>query len=299
MNTPYTTPDQGQNEVGFQEASHDSSNMGLVIRDGKIVVSSREVAEKFGKLHKDILKAIKNLECSDEFGRLNFAPSSYTNSQNKLQPEVLMTRDGFTFLAMGFTGKDAAMFKESYIAAFNKMEVELKSRMASIREESPAELMARALLVADKTIQSKNERIEVLEAKVEADAPKVAYATAVSDCEGSVSVKQMATLLSQSGVEVGGGQLFQWFRNNGYLCSRGDYWNLPYRRYEKQGLFRVTTKTIVTPNGKNIEPRTTKITGKGRVYFMGLITRLFKEDPNMFKRSKPVSEDLQRTFFER
>lgn len=104
------------------------SSLGLSVREGKVVVSSRDVAEKFGKRHDNVLRDIETLECSPEFGRLNFEESSYINKQNKLQPEVLMTRDGFTFLAMGFSGAKAAQFKEVYISEFNRMEAELKNQ---------------------------------------------------------------------------------------------------------------------------------------------------------------------------
>lgn len=92
------------------------------VTDGKIVVNSLRVADKFGKAHRDILKAIRNLDCSSEFIQRNFAPSSYTNRQNKTVPCYLLTRDGFSFLCMGFTGKKAAAWKEAYINAFNEME---------------------------------------------------------------------------------------------------------------------------------------------------------------------------------
>ncbi|MCK3657064.1 hypothetical protein A4G19_15495 [Pasteurellaceae bacterium Macca] len=85
------------------------------------MTDSRKVAEVFGKQHKNILQAIENLDCSTEFRRLNFQQSYYLNEQNKRQPMVRMTQDGFTFLVMGFRGKKAAEFKEAYIKQFNKM----------------------------------------------------------------------------------------------------------------------------------------------------------------------------------
>lgn len=97
----------------------------LTVVDGKITTTSNQVAEHFGKLHKNVLRAIQNMECSDGFRRLNFEPSSYVNEQGKEQPCYRLSRDGFAFLAMGFTGKEAAQWKEAYINAFNKMEAEL------------------------------------------------------------------------------------------------------------------------------------------------------------------------------
>lgn len=91
------------------------------------VTTSMNVAEVFGKQHKNVLQDIRNLDCSEEFTRLNFQPSEYTDSTGRKLPMYTMTRDGFTFLVMGYRGKKAAKFKEEYIKAFNRMEKELSS----------------------------------------------------------------------------------------------------------------------------------------------------------------------------
>lgn len=102
---------------------------GLVhLTGGEARTTSLMVKEKFGKRHGDVLRAIEKLECSEEFRQRNFASSSYLNDQGKSQPMYEMTRDGFSFLVMGFTGKGAASWKERYIAAFNRMEQELIRR---------------------------------------------------------------------------------------------------------------------------------------------------------------------------
>jgi len=93
------------------------------------VVSSLDVADTFGKEHKNVLKDIRELGCSEEFGRLNFEQSFYVNAQNKKQPMVFMTRDGFTLLAMGYTGEFAMKFKESYIKQFNSMDKALRGKL--------------------------------------------------------------------------------------------------------------------------------------------------------------------------
>lgn len=92
----------------------------------QVVTSSRKVAEKFEKRHADVLRAIANLECSPEFTQRNFALSSYKDESGKENKEYLITKDGFSMLAMGFTGEKAFKFKEAYINAFNAMEQELK-----------------------------------------------------------------------------------------------------------------------------------------------------------------------------
>ena len=89
--------------------------------------TSLKVAEIFDKRHDDVLKSIRNLGCSEEFGLRNFAESSYLNEQNKSQPMYEITKDGFTLLVMGYTGEKAMQFKEAYIAAFNNLESNLLS----------------------------------------------------------------------------------------------------------------------------------------------------------------------------
>ena len=84
--------------------------------------NSLMVAKMFGKRHDHVLRDIKEMECSDEFRLSNFGESYYKNAQGKKQPCINMTRDGFTFLVMGYRGKKAAQFKEAYIARFNQME---------------------------------------------------------------------------------------------------------------------------------------------------------------------------------
>lgn len=92
------------------------------------MTDSVKVANYFGKQHKNILRILENLGCSDDFRRLNFKPAKYTDEQGKPRPMVFMTYDGFTLLVMGFTGKKAMQFKEQYIAEFNEMKRWLNNR---------------------------------------------------------------------------------------------------------------------------------------------------------------------------
>lgn len=121
-----------KNEVQSLETlvQHDESGM---------FTTSLIIAEAFGKDHKNVLQAIENLECSPEFHRLNFQLSSYTaqtgNGTVREYPAYQLTRDGFAFLAMGFTGKKAAAWKEKFLAAFNAMECAL-TKKAEIKDDS-------------------------------------------------------------------------------------------------------------------------------------------------------------------
>ena len=107
----------------------------LIKRENGFYVSSLEIAEKFGKRHKNILRDIETLGTSEQFGRLNFEPSNYTNSQGKNMPMFLLTRDGFSILAMGFIGKEAMEWKEKFIEAFNQMEQTIKEQIPLLQQE--------------------------------------------------------------------------------------------------------------------------------------------------------------------
>lgn len=102
----------------------------LSVISGQVTTTSLHVAEHFGKLHKDVLKRINSLDCSADFRERNFAPTIQEvpgpNGALRKEPAFRMTRDGFTFLCMGFTGKQAAKWKEAYINAFNQMEAQLQ-----------------------------------------------------------------------------------------------------------------------------------------------------------------------------
>lgn len=116
-----STPTQQQN-LQFSEL--------VQVQEGQPVTTSLMVAEYFGKHHKDVLRAINLLDCSELFRERNFAPTSYEtqmpNGGTRKDTMYYITRDGFTFLVMGFTGKVAAKFKEDYINAFNTMEETLR-----------------------------------------------------------------------------------------------------------------------------------------------------------------------------
>lgn len=99
--------------------------------DGMGMASSKDIADRFGKTHKMVLRSIKLLECSDEFKGSNFAPSSYKSKQNKNIHCMEMTRDGFSFLCMSFTGKSAAKWKEKYIVAFNALEQHARNTLGA------------------------------------------------------------------------------------------------------------------------------------------------------------------------
>lgn len=135
----------------------------LVMHEGAPMTTSMAVAKHFGKLHKDVLKAIKNLDCSSGFTQRNFALCFKTNdlANGKRIPYYRMTRDGFVFLVMGFTGKEAAAWKEAYIAAFNSLEQAVMNRLLETHAQAVAERDALMDVVNNLV-----ERVEELEHEV-------------------------------------------------------------------------------------------------------------------------------------
>lgn len=102
------------------------SHPDVTIKNGRAVTTSVAIAEFFGKRHDNVLRAIANIECSEKFNALNFEDVTYTDAKGEKRPMYQITKNGFVFLVMGFTGKKAAAFKEAYIAEFDRMEEELR-----------------------------------------------------------------------------------------------------------------------------------------------------------------------------
>lgn len=127
---------------------------------------------------------------------------------------------------------------------------------------SPEKIMARALLMAD-------QKVNKLEAQIEADKPKVLFADAVSASHTSILVGDLAKLISQNGYKIGGNRLFVWLRENGYLIKRkGSDWNMPTQRSMEMKLFEIKESTITHPDGHISVSKTVKVTGKGQQYFI-------------------------------
>lgn len=107
-------------------AKSEVRTVAVEIVNGQATTTSVDVALHFGKRHRDVLRALRQLDCSAEFNERNFAPVEYRDEKGERRPMYRLTRDGFTFLAMGFTGPEAARWKEAYIEAFNRLEQVLR-----------------------------------------------------------------------------------------------------------------------------------------------------------------------------
>ena len=110
-------------------------NIELTIVKGKAITTSRQIAHHFNKRHDNVLRDIENLDCSPQFNRLNFEVVDYKDEKGETRKEYQITRDGFMYVAMGFTGKRAAQFKEAYIQAFNEMEYKLYMQSQTVLQK--------------------------------------------------------------------------------------------------------------------------------------------------------------------
>lgn len=130
------------------------------------------------------------------------------------------------------------------------------------------ELLANAVLVAQRKIAERDKVIRAQDKKIEEMKPKAIFADAVSTSHTSILIGDLAKLICQNGVQIGQKRLFEWLRNNGYLVKSGSSKNMPVQRYIEQGLFEVKESSIQNPDGSVRITRTTKISGKGQVYFV-------------------------------
>ena len=133
---------------------------------------------------------------------------------------------------------------------------------------SDDELLSKALLVAHNKIAERDKIIEQKQARIEQMKPKAIFADAVSTSRTSILIGDLAKLICQNGYQIGQKRLFEWLRNNGYLCKSGSSRNMPMQRYVEQGLFEVKESNVQNPDGSVRITLTTKITGKGQLYFV-------------------------------
>lgn len=168
----------------------------VAVENEHAVTTSLRVAEVFGKQHKNVLRDIQNLECSDDFRKLNFEPShiikQLPNNGSKKLPMYYITRDGFMFLVMGFTGKTAAKWKEAYIKAFNEMEAKIR-----------AEQMAKAIEEHDRKEAIEYEKLLEREEREEAaiDARVAAMPPAKSrKCQAEPQTTEQQTATAEDGI---------------------------------------------------------------------------------------------------
>lgn len=232
---------------------------------GTPVTDSLKVANVFERQHKNVIRSIREIMMSANLlaNRQTFCETTYIDSQGKQQPMFLMTREGFCALVMKWNGEKANQFKLAFIEMFSKME----NIITQIQPTMPMipQTFAQALRLA----AEQAETIENQQKQLTEQAPKVAFATAIINSPSSCGIDELAKLIRQNGVEIGEIRMFQWLRENGYLCAMGTARNQPTQKAIEQGLFEIKSQTWTNPKTNEIMTTTrTMVTGKGKQYFI-------------------------------
>ena len=229
---------------------------------GTPVTDSLKVSQVFGKQHKNVLQQIRNILGSAENSAHQnwFYESTFSDVQGKQRPMFVMNRDGFSLLAMGLTGAKAMQFKVGFIEQFNQME-RIVQEVAQ-RPAIPQTLSEALRLAADQA-----EKIEHQQRQIEQQRPRVLFSQAVETSKESVLIGELAKIICQNGVQTGEKRLFQWLRDNHYLCAHGERYNQPTQKAIESGLFEIRKTTINVGDHTKVRT-TTKVTGKGQIYFV-------------------------------
>lgn len=147
---------------------------------------------------------------------------------------------------------------------------------------TPEQIFARALKMADQKIEKLKETNAGLLEDVERMRPKEIFSDAVKASDSSILIGDLAKLLRQNGVDIGQKRLFEYLRNHGYLIKRkGSDWNMPTQKSMNMGLFEIKESTHIDGNGCNIVTRTPKATGKAQIYFVNKFVGGMSDDDNV------------------
>lgn len=192
---------------------------------------------------------------------------SYPNS-GQLQPYNIIPESDVYRLVMRSNLPGAVEFQDWVVEEILPSIRKTGGYMAAKPDDTPESIMARAVLVAQETIERLKSHTEKLESRVEEMRPKELFADSVSASESSILVGQLAALLKQNGVNIGQNRLFERLRDDGFLIKFGSRRNCPTQRAMDMGLFELKERTVNNPDGSVRITLTTKVTGKGQVYFI-------------------------------
>lgn len=191
-----------------------------------------------------------------------------TPTTSGVQTMTFVNESGLYSLIFGSKLDSAKAFKKWVTSEVLPAIRKTGGYIAAKADDTPEMIMARAILVAQDTIKKQSLRIEEQKRKIAEDAPKVLYADSTAASKTSCLVGEMAKILTQNGYEIGQNRLFKKLREEGYLGTKGEYYNVPNQRYQGMGLFEVKKSIINNPDGSTFQKSTTKITAKGQIYFV-------------------------------
>ena len=223
-------------------------------RDGEPWFVGKDVATALG--YKDSVNALKSHVSEEDKGGWRIA------TQYGEREAVIINESGLYSLILSSKLDSAKRFKRWVTAEVLPSIRKSGGYIAGQDEMSDTELLAKALLVAQRQIEQRNVQIAEMQ-------PKALFADAVAASHTSILIGELAKILKQNGVDIGQNRLFETLRQQGYLIRRnGTDYNSPTQRAMELGLFEVKESTVGNPDGSVRVTRTTKVTGKGQQYFI-------------------------------
>lgn len=232
-----------------------------VVKDGEPWFVAKDVCDAL-ELRTDNLRAI--LE-EDEIDTVN--PYSIGVAQNGGRAPLIINESGLYSLILRSRKPEAKKFKKWVTA---EVLPSIRKHGVYATGEKLEEMLADpdTMILTLQALKTEREKRRGLEAKAVEDSPKVLFADAVMASNSSISIRELARVLHQNHIDIGQNRLFRQLREEGYLCKSGTDYNLPTQQAMDLGLFEVKKGAYIDPKGNNIVTRTTKVTGKGQVYFV-------------------------------
>ena len=230
------------------------------------MTNSLLVAEKFGKEHKHVLDAVRNIIMTAENSAVlsMFCESTYVSSQNKELPMFIMTRDGFSLLVMGFNGKDALNFKLDFMNAFNKMESMLKSDDYILARSQ--EILNQRLQLASQKVQMLEDTVQHQELEIKQLAPRAEYTDKVLQSTATYTLTQIAHDLNMRSVH----EFTHWCKSKGVLYHQSGQWQ-PTAKVAGKGYFTTRTARYFKSDGTPASSLSTVVTELGRSWLHSIM----------------------------
>lgn len=186
-----------------------------------------------------------------------------------IQDTTIINESGMYSLILGSKLPSAKAFKKWVTNEVLPSIRKTGGYLVAKSDDTPEQIMARALIVAQQTLKRKQEQIELAEQKIEEQAPKVLFADSVSASKTSILIGDLAKILKQNGVDIGAKRLFDWMRRCGYLIKqKGMSFNMPTQKAMEKRLFEIKETVITHSDGHTSISKTIKVTGLGQIHFV-------------------------------
>lgn len=226
-----------------------------ILKTTETTMSSREIAELTGKQHKNVLADCDKLNANYRHMRLaEISADVYKDAYGREQKCYSLTRMQTFDLMTGYN---------------IELRIKVNRRWEELEQKNTLDFSdPDTVLMLAQNWKTEQEKRLLAEATIKEQAPKVLFTDAVQGSRSSCLVGELAKLIAQNGYPIGQNRLFEWMRENGYMGTRGENYNVPNQRYIEQGLFELKKRTRSGSGGVMHTTITPKVTGKGQVYFV-------------------------------